>query len=181
MREALRPQSLPFWGVHVVAIVGVAVTGWSWAGFGLAIALYYLRMFGITAGFHRYFSHRTYKMGRVMQFLMALLGTLSVQKGVLWWAAHHRKHHKLSDQPGDVHSVRQDGFWYSHLGWILVDKNDETDYARIKDFTKYPELMWLNRWWLPVQIGFAALFYVIGGWHALLWGFFVSTMLLWHG
>jgi stearoyl-CoA desaturase (Delta-9 desaturase) len=178
---ALRPQSLPFWGVHIVAIAGVAITGWSWSGLALAIASYYVRMFGITAGFHRYFSHRTYKMGRVMQFLMALLGTLSVQKGVLWWAAHHRKHHKLSDQPGDVHSVRQDGFWYSHLGWILVDKNDETDYARIKDFTKYPELMWLNRWWLPVQIGFAALFYVIGGWHALLWGFFVSTMLLWHG
>jgi stearoyl-CoA desaturase (delta-9 desaturase) len=116
-----------------------------------------------------------------MQFLMALLGTLSVQKGVLWWAAHHRRHHKLSDQPGDVHSVRQDGFWYAHLGWILSDENDETDYAKIRDFAKYPELMWLNKWWLPVQIAFAAALFLIGGWFLLLWGFFVSTTILWHG
>jgi stearoyl-CoA desaturase (delta-9 desaturase) len=178
---ALRPQSLPFWGVHIVAIVGVALTGWSWTGLLLAIASYYVRMFGITAGFHRYFSHRTYRMGRGMQFFMALLGTLSVQKGVLWWAAHHRRHHKLSDQPGDVHSVRQDGFWYSHVGWILTNKNDETDYAKIRDFAKYPELMWLNKYWIVVQVAFAAILALVGGWWALLWGFFVSTMLLWHG
>jgi stearoyl-CoA desaturase (delta-9 desaturase) len=180
MREALRPQSLPFWGVHVVAIVGVALTGWSWAGFGLAVALYYLRMFGITAGYHRYFSHRTYKMGRVMQFLMALLGTLSVQKGVLWWAAHHRRHHKHSDEPEDVHSAKQRGIWWSHVGWILTYEHDETDWKRIPDFAKFPELVWLNRLHLVPPIAMALALQLAGGWPALLWGFFVSTTLLWH-
>jgi stearoyl-CoA desaturase (delta-9 desaturase) len=180
MREALRLQSLPFWGVHVVAIVGVALTGWSWAGFGLALALYYLRMFGITAGYHRYFSHRTYKMGRVMQFLMALLGTLSVQKGVLWWAAHHRRHHKHSDEPEDVHSAKQRGIWWSHVGWILTYEHDETDWKRIPDFAKVPELVWLNRLHLLPPIAMAVVLQLAGGWPALLWGFFVSTTLLWH-
>src|SRR5215470_2501013 len=108
-------KSAPFIGVHIGAVVGVALLGFSWAGLGLAVALYYVRMFGITAGNHRYFSHRSYKMGRGMQFLMALLGTTSVQKGVLWWSAHHRVHHKYSDEPEDIHSVRQNGFWWSHV------------------------------------------------------------------
>jgi stearoyl-CoA desaturase (delta-9 desaturase) len=181
LEGALRPQSLPFWGVHVVAIVGVAVTGWSWSGLALAIGFYYLRMFGITAGNHRYFSHRTYRMGRAMQFVMALLGTLSVQKGVLWWAAHHRRHHKYSDEPQDVHSARQRGFWWAHVGWILSSDNDETDWKRIGDFAKFPELVWINKYWLPIQVAFAAAIFLVGGWPALLWGFFVSTVLLWHG
>src|SRR5215468_2753330 len=131
-------KSLPFIGVHVAAAIGVAVLGFSWAGLGLALALYFVRMFGITAGYHRYFSHRTYKMGRVMQFLMALLGTLSVQKGVLWWAAHHRAHHKYSDGPNDIHSVKQQGFWWAHAGWILAPKYEATDWKRIGDFASYP-------------------------------------------
>jgi stearoyl-CoA desaturase (Delta-9 desaturase) len=175
-------KSIPFFGVHIVALVGVIMSGWSWSGFALAVALYYLRMFGITAGYHRYFSHRSYKMGRGMQFFMALLGTTATQKGVLWWAAHHRRHHKLSDQPGDVHSVRQDGFWYSHVGWILAPNTDETDVARIKDFQKFPELRWLNKFHVVPPVALAVgLYFLAGGWWALLWGFFVSTTLLWHG
>jgi len=181
MHGAFRPQSLPFWGVHLVAIAGVALTGWSWPGLALAVGFYYLRMFGVCAGYHRYFSHRTYKMGRVMQFLMALLGTLSVQKGVLWWAAHHRRHHKHSDEPQDVHSAKQRGFWWAHVGWILTDENDETDWKRIPDFAKYPELVWLNKYHLVPPVALAALLALVGGWPALLWGFFVSTTLLWHG
>lgn len=174
-------SSIPFIASHVAAIAGVALLGWSWTGFALAIGLYYLRMFGITAGFHRYFSHRSFKTSRPVQFLFALLGTLSSQKGVLWWAAHHRTHHKLSDQPGDLHSVRQSGFFWSHVGWILAPDNDATDWKRIRDFAKYPELRFLNRFWMLVVIAFAVGLYLVGGAWALVWGFFVSTVLLWHG
>ena len=174
-------SSIPFWGVHVAAVAGVIWLGWSWSGLLLAVGLYYLRMFGITAGYHRYFSHRSFKTGRVVQFLFALLGTLSLQKGVCWWAAHHRRHHKYSDQPEDVHSPRQKGFWWAHTGWILSPEHDATDWKRIPDLAKFPELVWLDRWFLPVNVAFAAvLFVTLGAW-GLFWGFFVSTTLLWHG
>lgn len=174
-------KSIPFIGVHVAAIIGVLILGWSWTGLVLALALYAVRMFGITAGYHRYFSHRSYKMGRPMQFFMALLGTLAVQKGVLWWAAHHRAHHKYSDEPEDLHSVRQRGFWWAHIGWVLSDQYDETDWKRVRDFAATPELVWLNRYHLPIAVAFATLLFLIGGSWALVWGFFVSTTLLWHG
>jgi stearoyl-CoA desaturase (delta-9 desaturase) len=174
-------KSIPFIGVHVAAVVGVIILGWSWSGLALALAWYAVRMFGITAGFHRYFAHRTYKMGRGMQLFMAVLGTLTLQKGVLWWAAHHRAHHKYSDQPEDIHSPIQRGFWWSHVGWILCDRYVETDWKRIQDMAKYPELVWLNRNYLIVNIAqAAALFALFGAW-GLVWGFFVSTAVLWHG
>jgi stearoyl-CoA desaturase (delta-9 desaturase) len=174
-------QSIPFFGVHVAAVVGIALLGWSWSGFGLAMALYAIRMFGVTAVYHRYFSHRSYKMGRVTQFLMGVLATTSTQKGILWWAAHHRRHHKYSDQPEDIHSVRQDGFWHAHVGWILAKDYEQTEYDKIKDFAKFPELVWLNKLHLVPPIALAvALYLVAGGW-GLVWGFFVSTTLLWHG
>jgi stearoyl-CoA desaturase (delta-9 desaturase) len=173
--------TLLFFGVHVVAVAGVAYLGWSWKGFALAMFFYFFRMFGITAGYHRYFSHRTYKTGRVFQFLLALIGTSTVQKGVLWWAAHHRAHHKYSDQPGDIHSAKLRGFWWSHVGWILASRYQATDWKRIPDFAKYPELRWLNKFYLVPPVAFAVLCWVFGSWHGLLWGFFVSTSLLWHG
>ena len=105
------PRTWPFWGVHITAVVGIAVLGWSWSGFALAIGMYYLRMFFVTAGYHRYFSHRTFKTSRFFQFVLALGGTMNVQKGVLWWAAHHRDHHRYSDENGDLHSPH-DGFLF---------------------------------------------------------------------
>ena len=172
---------IPFWGVQVAALVGVILTGWSWKGLGLALALYVVRMFGLTAGFHRYFSHRSYKTSRVFQFMLALLGTTATQKGVLWWAAHHRAHHKYSDTPRDIHSVRQHGFWWAHVKWILVKKYVPTDFDRIKDFAKYPELRLLNTFNLVPPLLLAAGLFLVGGWWALLWGFLVSNTLLWHG
>ena len=174
-------MNLPFWGVHVTAIVGVILLGWSWTGFALAIGLYYARLFAITAGYHRYFSHRSYKTSRAMQFVLALLGVMTTQKGPLWWAAHHRRHHKYSDEPEDVHSVRQRGFWWSHFGWILVNRHWDTEWHRVKDLAKYPELRFLNRYYTLFDVGFAAALYFIGGVHALIWGYFVSTALAWHG
>jgi stearoyl-CoA desaturase (Delta-9 desaturase) len=174
-------HNAPFWAVHIAAVVGVIMLGWSWSGLALAVALYYARMFGVTAGYHRYFSHRTYKTSRVMQFLLALLGGTAAQKGALWWAAHHRIHHKNSDGPEDVHSPVQRGFWWSHIGWFLVRKHAPTHWDQIRDLSKYPELRFLNRFESLVPVAFAVALYLIGGPWALVWGFFVSTTLLWHG
>jgi stearoyl-CoA desaturase (delta-9 desaturase) len=170
-----------FFAVHVLAVVGVVTLGWSWKGFALAVALYYVRMFGVTGGYHRYFSHRTFQTSRVFAFLLGWLAQSSAQKGIFWWAAHHRVHHKKSDQPGDVHSALRDGFWWSHVGWILAKKHEPTDMGMVKDLAKYPELRWLDRnWWVPPTVLGFGLFFA-GGWWALVWGLFVSTTLLWHG
>jgi stearoyl-CoA desaturase (delta-9 desaturase) len=155
--------------------------GWSWRGLGLALLLYYVRMFGVTAGYHRYFAHRSFRASRPVQFLLALLGTTALQQGPLWWAAHHRRHHRFSDQPGDVHSAKLRGLWWSHLGWILSSEHVETDWARIQDLARYPELRWLDRYHMVIAILMPVLLLAIGGWFTLVWGFFVSTTLLWHG
>jgi stearoyl-CoA desaturase (delta-9 desaturase) len=173
--------SLPFYAVHVAAVVGVVLVGFSWQGVALALGLYYLRMFGVTGGYHRYFSHRTYRTSRAFQFFLAVLAQTSVQKGALWWAAHHRDHHKYSDTPKDPHSYRDYGFWYSHVGWILSTETEDTDYSRIPDMARYPELRWLNNWHLVPPVTLAVGLWLVGGWPALVWGFFVSTTLLWHG
>ncbi len=173
--------AIPFILVHLAAVAGVCVLGWSWKGLLLAVVLYYVRMFGVTAGYHRYFSHRTFRTSRAFQLFLALLATSSAQKGVLWWAAHHRHHHKYSDLPGDLHSAKRDGFYWSHVGWILAPRNEATDLTKVRDLASYPELRWLNRWWIvpPVVLG-VGLFLAGGAW-ALVWGMFVSTTLLWHG
>ncbi len=169
-----------FWFAHVVCLAAI------WTGFDvwdvvICLALYTVRMFGVTAGYHRYFSHRTYKMGRVPQFLMAFLAQTSAQKGVLWWASHHRHHHKFSDTPEDVHSVRHGGFWWAHVGWIFDDRWDKTELSRVKDLAKFPELMWLDRFDLLPAFVFAGACFAFGGWTGLIvWGLW-STVLLWHG
>jgi stearoyl-CoA desaturase (delta-9 desaturase) len=173
--------TIPYWGVHVLAIVGVVITGFSWWGLALALALYVPRMFFVTGAYHRYFSHRSYKTSRWFQFVLALGATCTAQKGVLWWAAHHRVHHKLSDAPGDLHSVRQQGFWWAHHGWILSRELEDTDLSRIKDFAKYPELRWLNKYWVIPPIAVATLTYLLGGFFGLVWGFAVCQVLTWHG
>jgi stearoyl-CoA desaturase (delta-9 desaturase) len=174
-------RALPFLAIHVAAVAGVVALGWSWSGFALAVGLYYLRMFGVTGGYHRYFSHRSFRTSRAFQLVLAVLAMTSVQKGVLWWASHHRLHHKTSDQPGDVHSVLRDGFLWGHVGWILSRKHQATDLERVRDLAKYPELRFLNRWYVLPGIAYGVLLFAIGSWWALVWGFLVSTTLLWHG
>jgi stearoyl-CoA desaturase (Delta-9 desaturase) len=173
--------TIPYWGVHVLAIVGVAILGFSWLGLALALACYVPRMFFVTGGYHRYFSHRSFKTSRAFQFVLALGATLTAQKGPLWWAAHHRIHHKLSDAPGDLHSVVQSGFWWAHHGWILSRDLEDTDMSRIKDFSKYPELRWLNTYWMIPVVAIAVVMFLAGGFFALVWGFAVAQVLCWHG
>lgn len=171
-------SSIPFILAHFVPFLAI-FTGVTWKAVILGVVLYFGRMFFITAGYHRYFSHRAYKTSRVFQFILALGGSMAAQKGALWWASHHRLHHRFSDTERDIHSP-QKGFWWSHMGWILCDKYKDTDYDLIKDFAKYPELVWLNKhdWVGPWLLGIAS--YLIAGWPGLIIGFFGSTVLLWH-
>jgi stearoyl-CoA desaturase (delta-9 desaturase) len=178
--EGVRPTAaLGFLLVHVAAL-GVFVLGFSWVGVALCLGSYALRMFAITAGFHRYFSHRTYRLGRVSQFLLAFLGQTAAQKGVLWWASNHRHHHKYSDRPEDSHSPVQRGFWWSHIGWILADDKD-TDLSQIPDLAKFPELRWLDRNQYVPTLLYGVALYLSFGWAGLFYGYFLSTVLLWHG
>jgi stearoyl-CoA desaturase (delta-9 desaturase) len=177
---SLRYLTIPFFLVHLVALIGPFLVGIRWEWVLLAVGSYYLRMFAITAGYHRYFAHRSFRTSRWFQFLLAVLGATATQKGVLWWSGHHRHHHRYSDTDQDVHSPKK-GVWWSHVGWILSDAYSGTDHEVIKDFSRYPELRWLNRWHLVPVVAYATLFWLVGGWGALVWGFFVSTTLLWHG
>lgn len=176
-----RMKTLPFWGIHAVALLGVVLSGWSWLGFGIAVGSYFFRMFFITGGYHRYFSHRSYRTSRAFQFILAFFAQTSAQKGVLWWAAHHRDHHKYADGAGDPHSPRLDGLWHAHVGWVLDSKNEETNVQNVADLAKYSELVWLSRWHLVPPVVYAVALFLVGGWFALLWGFFVSTVMTWHG
>ncbi len=179
MRRLDWKRSLPFFGIHLAAL-GIFWTGATGPDLIACAVTYFTRMFAITGGFHRYFSHRSYKTGRVFQFLLAWEGTAAVQKGVLWWAANHRHHHAHSDTEHDTHSPVTGGFWWSHVGWFLCNEFDETRDHLIPDLVKHPELRWLNRfYWVPPVV-LAGATWAIGGPRMLLWGFFVSTVLLYH-
>jgi stearoyl-CoA desaturase (Delta-9 desaturase) len=172
-------RSVPFLSLHV-ACIAVFFTGVNSVALALCGAFYFVRMFGITAGYHRYFSHRSFKTSRLFQFLLAWLGCSALQKGPLWWAAHHRHHHRYSDTPDDPHSPRINSVWWSHIGWVLARNSEATKWQAIRDWSRYPELRWLNRHhWVPGML-LATMCLVIGGWSGLAWGFCVSTVLLYH-
>jgi stearoyl-CoA desaturase (delta-9 desaturase) len=171
-------SSLAFFALHLLPFLAI-FTGITRTALILGLVTFTTRLFFITAGYHRYFSHKSYKLNRVSQFLLAFGGTMASQKGPLWWAAHHRNHHRFSDTERDVHSPKR-GFWWSHVGWILCDAYNESDRTQIRDFAKYPELRFIDKhdWIGPWTLGLIC--FVIGGWSGLLIGFFASTVLLWH-
>ncbi|MBK3663297.1 acyl-CoA desaturase [Bradyrhizobium diazoefficiens] len=173
------PQVLPFVLIHAGCAAAIW-SGVSWQAVALCAALYWLRMFAITGGYHRYFSHRAYATSRVFQFILAFLAQSSAQKSVLWWAAKHRHHHLHSDTPHDVHSPRHKGFVYSHLGWIFYRQHDATDLVKVSDLASYPELMWLHRLELLPAVVLAGLCFLLAGWSGLVVGFMWSTVLLYH-
>ena len=159
----------------------------------LFLSVYCLHVFTLTAGYHRYFSHKSFKTTRTFQFILAFLGCMAAQKDPLWWASHHRLHHQHADSEDDPHSPRHGGFWWAHIGWVLLRKLDDTRYDKIKDLTKFPELMWLNRNpFLPTLL-FAFSLYAVGtileftrpevnisGLQLLVYGFFLSTVAVYH-
>ena len=177
--DVLYPSAIPFVLVHLACFAAIW-TGVTWQALTICIALYWVRIFGIGAGYHRYFSHRAYSTSRAFQFVLAVLSQSTAQKSVLWWASKHRHHHLHSDTEHDVHSPRHTGFLYSHLGWIFHRKHDKADLVKVGDLTRYPELMWLHRYELVPAIGLALLCFALGGWPGLVVGFFWSTVLVYH-
>ena len=183
----------PFVALHLSCLF-VFVVGFSWAALITCVALYVVRMFGITAGYHRYFAHRAYRTSRVGQFCIAALGASAAQRGPLWWAAHHRHHHMHSDEPEDIHSPKQQGVFWSHIGWVLDRSSFRSRIELIKDFAKFPELRFLDRFdiLIPVLLGVSVFLFGVAletwapglgtnGWQMLVWGFVVSTIFLYHG
>lgn len=183
----------PFLILHL-ACLGVIWVGWSWFAVGTALFLYFVRMFAITGFYHRYFSHRTFKTGRIAQFLAGVWGNTAVQRGPLWWAAHHRHHHRHSDTEEDIHSPHQQGFIWSHIGWITCRANFPTRLENVPDLVRFPELRFLDRFDILVPAALASSLYGLGalleswapgletsGPQLLIWGFFISTVLLFHG
>jgi len=170
--------SLPFLVFHAVPFLAI-VTGVTLKAVVIFGALYAIRMFAVTAGYHRYFAHRSYRTSRLVQFGLAILGATTAQKGPLWWAAHHRAHHRYSDTEQDIHSP-QKGFWWSHVGWILCDRYKKADLDLVQDLAAFPELRLVERFngFGPWILGGLALW--VGGWSGLVFGFFGSTVLLWH-
>jgi stearoyl-CoA desaturase (delta-9 desaturase) len=177
--DIMYPSAIPFVLVHL-ACFAAFWTGVSYQALGLCLLLYWLRIFAIGAGYHRYFSHRAYRTSRAFQFVLAVLSQSSAQKSVLWWASKHRHHHLHSDTETDVHSPRHRGFVYSHLGWIFSRRNDVADLVKVADFACYPELMWLHRHELVPPFLLASLSFLVAGWPGLVVGFFWSTVLVYH-
>lgn len=176
-----------------LGILFVFWVGFSWVALITALVLYVVRVFFIGAFYHRYFSHKTYKTNRFWQFIFAMISGTCVQRGPIWWASHHRNHHVYSDQPEDAHSPVQYGFWWSHVGWFLSKRHYHYNPARVQDLLRYPELVFLDRFdgFMPAVL-FIALFTVgtalhmyapqLGttGGQMIVWGFCISTVLLFH-
>ncbi|WP_109830594.1 acyl-CoA desaturase [Reichenbachiella versicolor] len=197
-RELGKPSNKSIFGFllfHLVPLLAIytGATAFDWA---LCIFLYFYRMFWITGGYHRYFAHRSYRTSRFFQFIIAFMAQTSVQKGALWWASHHRVHHRKSDTYDDPHSMKHYGFWYSHIGWIMSKEFKPTHYKLISDYSKYPELVWLNKYHLVPPIilalgvmalggivngGSIDMMFTSAGTSSLLIGFFLSTAILFHG
>ena len=165
---------------HAIGIAGPFFVPFRWSYVALAFAMYAVRMLALSGAFHRYFAHRSYRTGRGFQLVLAFLGGTCAQRGALWWAGNHRHHHRHSDEPADLHSPRQDGFFWSHIGWILSKRFENTNHELIRDFARFPELRWLDRHHLVPPLVMLGALLLLGGIPAAIWGAFVSSVLLWH-
>lgn len=184
-------RNLPYFAMHAACLLVIWV-GISWTAVAVAIALYYFRMFSITGFYHRYFSHKTFKTSRAFQFVMAVCGLCAIQRGPLWWAAHHRHHHVHSDEHPDLHSPKQHGMLWSHMFWFTTDTVFATNHKNVKDLAKFPEIKFLNRHETLVYLAFAAFVLGLGFllssfsffnttvMQVFVWGFFISTVFNYH-
>ncbi|MEO0574902.1 MAG: fatty acid desaturase [Pseudomonadota bacterium] len=179
--------------VFHIACLGAIFTGASTVAISVALIMYLIRAFGITAGFHRMLAHRSFKASRPVQFVLTLFGSLAVQGGPLWWVAHHRTHHRYTETDKDIHSPRTQGFWNAHMGWMMKAESFLENGANARDLHRFPELKFLQRNYATIIIGQMAAMFVLGvtlnyidptlgtsGLQMLVWGFFISTVALWH-
>ena len=182
----------PYIAIHALASLAFFYP-FVWSCLLLCLFSYSIRMFAITAFYHRYFSHRAFKTSRFVQFIGGFIACCSAQRGPLWWAAHHRRHHRHSDTEKDMHSPKTNSLFWSHTLWFMTDYAVPTFLKEIPDWLKFPELRFLNRYdWIPVVI-WALSSFMIGEWvwfnsltgmtgmMTFIWGFVIPTVLLYHG
>jgi stearoyl-CoA desaturase (Delta-9 desaturase) len=188
-------QSEPLWWIKARLIivhlgsVGIFFLSFHWPLFWLFLISFIVRMWAVEAGYHRYFSHRAFKTSRLFQSILAFLACSTGQRGIIWWAAHHRQHHQKSEKDDDPYGPNR-SFWYAHMGWFIDRENLDTDLDQLPDFSRYPELRFLNHRYYLAVIGTAVAMYMVGdvGWlgenvtglQSLVWGFFLPTTLILH-
>src|SRR5436853_1145558 len=152
---------LVFWAVQgSTALVFFVPFGWPLVA--LWAASHFIRAIGLTLAFHRYFAHRAFQMNRTARFIWSFIATAAMQKGPLWWAGHHVNHHRYADRDGDPHSPMVSGVYYAHIGWFLNDaKHDRLESTNpvIRDFSKAPEIVWLDRNFFVPPLTLAVLLY----------------------
>jgi stearoyl-CoA desaturase (delta-9 desaturase) len=171
-----------FWLVQASALL-VCVVPFSGEGVVLWAASHFIRAIGLTLAFHRYFAHRAFQMNRLARFVWTFIGTAAMQKGPLWWAGHHVNHHRFADRDGDPHSPMVSGVYYAHIGWFLNDaRHDRIESTNpvIRDFSKAPEIVLLDRFYFVPPLLLAAAMYLAGGLPWLVWGFCLPTVTLAH-
>lgn len=146
-------QGLSFWGVlnqllplfgTIAGVVLAVGQGVSLEAIVAAVVLIFVTGFGITVGFHRFFVHRSFKTYRPVAWLLAIFGYMAEPKSLLLWVSEHRKHHRLSDGPGDPHSPQLGGFWHAQVNWLVL-RSYTFDPREVPDLLKRPDLLWLDR------------------------------------
>ena len=177
----LAMRSSPYVLFHLACLL-VFTTGVSWEAVGILLTSYWLRMIGVSVGYHRLFSHKAFKTSRVFQFILAVLGAASLQRGPFWWAWTHRYHHRHTDTPRDLHSPNYQGVAYSYWGWIFNKQNLVVPKDAVMDLKAFPELRFIEHrvTWVGISLLYAWTTYFLFGWTGLVWGYSLSTIMIWH-
>lgn len=173
---------LIFWTVQASAFL-VFFVPFTWGLVAMWAVSHFLRAIGLTLSFHRYYAHRAFQMNRTARFVWTLIATAAMQKGPLWWAGHHVNHHRFADREGDPHSPAVSGVYYAHVGWFLNDaQHDRLEASNpvMRDFSKAPEIVWLDTYFFVPPLVLAIALYLAGGMPWLVWGFCLPTTTLAH-
>jgi fatty-acid desaturase len=167
--------------IHLMALLALLPANFSWGTIGVAFALYWITGgIGITLGFHRLVSHRSFKTPKWLEYFLILCGTLACQGGPIDWIGLHRIHHKYSDTTPDPHDSNR-GFWWSHMGWMLYKIPANQDIPRYtQDIKDDPFYKFCQNNLILIQVALGLILYAIGGWPYVIWGIFVRLVVVFH-
>ncbi len=172
-----------FAAFHAIALL--APVFFSWSALGVALLLHWLfGGIGICLGYHRLLSHRSFRVPKALEYLIALLGALAIEGGPIFWVGGHRQHHAFTeDVDKDPYSAKR-GFWWSHWLWIMYPQEEAFNHQRYgkfaPDLARQPFYRWLDRYFVWLQVPLAIALYLWGGWSFVIYGIFVRAVLLWH-
>ncbi|MDX2270977.1 MAG: fatty acid desaturase [Cyanobacteriota bacterium] len=178
------PTTLFMAAVHIVALLG-GIRYFSWSGLLVAVVLNFLTIsLGISLGYHRLLSHRSLRVPKFLEYMLAVCGALAAQRGPIFVTATHRRHHAFSDQEQDPHSPWQRGFWWGHLLWLLYvyppEQQQQINQRYAADLLKDPVYRFLDRRFLALQLLLGILLFWGGGWSWVVYGVFVRLVVGWH-